>query len=129
MTAVADRADHAVAKLQHHNRGVHITHRTNGRIVHHVRQDKELLHFAADQKTGHIEVMDRHVKEDAARYANIINWWRIGIAADDMEQMWAANLSLFHSLPYTSIISIKAPVKADLQFDTSPFDSLQRAVD
>src|SRR6266516_3334108 len=42
--------------------------------------------------------------------------------------MRAANLSLFHSLPYTSIISVKAAIEADLQLDARAFHCLQGPV-
>src|SRR5207248_9313593 len=54
MTAVANRSDHDVSKLQHYHCGVNIARSSDGRIVYHVCQHKELLHFASQQETGHI---------------------------------------------------------------------------
>src|SRR6266496_1209128 len=128
MTAVADRTDHTVSKLQHDHRGVNIARRTDGRIVHHACQNKDLLHFAPNQKTGHIKVMDCHIEEDTAGDCYIFNWWRVGIIADEVEQLWLTDLTLFNSLSHTTIIGIKAPIEANLQFYARAFHDIQRSV-
>ena len=114
MTAVIDRTDHAVAKLHYADRGVHVACRADSGVNHDTCHNKDLIYFAPDQETGHIEVMDRHIKEDPARDANIVNRRGLGVMADDMEQMRMANLALLHSLAYTTIIGIETPVEADL---------------
>src|SRR2546425_1236461 len=64
MTAITDCTDHAVSKLQRDDRSVHISHRSDGRIVHDACLGKHLLHFIPDQKTSYIEVMDRHIENE-----------------------------------------------------------------
>ena len=46
-----------------------------------------------------------------------------------MEYKRLADLSLFYGLAHPAIIGIKAPVKADLQFDARAFDNLECPVD
>src|SRR5947208_13783344 len=46
-----------------------------------------------------------------------------------MEYKRLTDLSLFYGLAHPAIISIKAPVKTDLQFDARAFDNLQCPVD
>ena len=114
MTAVLDCTDYSISKLHCDNSRIHIAHSADRGINQDASQNKDLFHFTSDQETGHIEVMDRHVQEEATGDSNIFNWRRLGIAADEMKQLWATNLTTFHCLAHTTIISIKSPVEADL---------------
>src|SRR6266700_5860701 len=128
MTAVLNRTDHAVSKVQQDDRHVHVTKRADSGINHGASQSEERVYFATDQKAGHIEVVDGHIAEHAARYLEIVNWRRIGVIAHDMEQVQLTDLPLYHSLSHAAIIGIETPVEADLQFDTSSFHRIQRLV-
>ena len=114
MTAVANRTNHTVCKLQNDQRSVNIAHRTDSRTIHNACQDKYFLHFTSNQKTGHIKVMDSHIKEDTAGDCYIFNWRRVGVIADEVEQLWLPDLSLFYSLSYTTVIGVKASIEANL---------------
>src|SRR5713226_4450751 len=128
MAAVADCANDAVHKSQHDNCIVCIADRGDVRVAYSAGLGKDLLYFISNQETGHIEVMDRHVEEDAAGDSNILNRWRGRVTADDMNEQRLADLSLFHGLSHAAKIGVKAPVEADLQLDTSPFHSIQSPI-
>src|SRR6266699_6444903 len=120
MAAVADCANDAVGKLQHDNCVVDIACRGNTGIAYGARLSKDLLYLGSNQETGHIEIMDCHIEEDTTGDANIVDWWGSRITADDMDEQRLADFSFFHGLSHAAKIGIKAPVEANLQFDTSP---------
>src|SRR5260370_14942595 len=121
MAAVADCANDAVLKSQHDNCIVCIADRGDVRIAYSAGLGKDLLYFVSNQETGHIEVMDRHVEEDAAGDSNILNRWRGRVTADDMNKKRLADLSLFPGLSTTGQIAVKEPHESPFQLHPTPF--------
>src|SRR5207248_352749 len=96
LTAVIDRTNDAVGKLQQDNRGIYIARCANGRVNHNASCSENLFHFTPNQITGHIEVMNRHIKENATGDPDIFNRWWTGVTTDNMKQVGATNLSLLY---------------------------------
>src|SRR5947208_9865826 len=109
MATITDCPDHSIGKLQHDHSAIHIARLSDFRAVQNASLDKNLFHFAANQETCHIEVMDGHIQENAAGALDISDGRRLRITADDMQHTWLAYLSLLHCLANTSIIGIKTP--------------------
>src|SRR2546430_6060194 len=110
MAAVADCANDSVRKLQHDNCVVHVAGRCDVRVAYCAGLSKDLLYLASNQETGHIEVMDCHIEEDAAGDTNVLNRWRGRITADDMDEQRSTDLSFFYGLPHAMKIGVTAPV-------------------
>src|SRR5260221_11771449 len=97
MAAVADCANDAVRKSQHDNCIVCIADLRDVRVAYSAGLGKDLLYFISNQETGHIEVMDRHVEENAAGDSNILNRWRGRRTAGDTNEQRLAELSPCHA--------------------------------
>src|SRR5438132_13785223 len=51
-SAVLDRADHAIGKVQQDGRCVHVARLPNSWVHHHTCHDEDFIHFTAGQETG-----------------------------------------------------------------------------
>src|SRR5690606_18835423 len=77
----------------------------------------------------HIEVMYRHIEEDAARNLNVFNRGGGRVTTDNMHQMWFADFAVYDGLLYAPVVRIESPVKPNLQLYASFFNRLKRCVD
>src|SRR5579875_409969 len=66
LAAILNRADHAIVEAQQDGGCVYIASLANRCVYHHASQRKNFVHFAVDQKTGHVEIMNSHIKKEAA---------------------------------------------------------------
>src|SRR5690606_39662686 len=112
LTAVVNSADRAVGERQHHDRGVHVARLTDARIDPHGGARVDFLDLAAHQEADHVEVVDHHVHEDAARHFDVLDGRRRGIAADDVDQMHVAQLTALDRLAHAGVGRVEAPVEA-----------------
>src|SRR5258708_8424051 len=88
--AVRDLAQRTRLRTQCHDRRVDIARFADRRIDQHARGGKYLDRLLAQEPPRHVEIVDHHVAEQAARTAYIFDRRRSGIAAGDRQQLEAA---------------------------------------
>src|SRR5579859_4912074 len=121
IATIADCTDYTIGKAQGDDRRIHIANLSDSGIAQYAGLDEDLLHLAANQETSHIKIVDAHIQEEAAGGAQIDQVGRRGIVADDVEEMWLADLALLHRLAHASIIGIEASIEANLKLDPCAF--------
>src|SRR5437879_2855541 len=107
LTAVADRPDHSISKLEQHYSAIHVARFPYFRVIENASLDKNLFHLATDQETCHIKIMDGHIQEDTARTLDISDRWWLRIATDDVQHARLTDLSLLYCLAHAGIVGIK----------------------
>src|SRR5512133_1996920 len=80
LAAVVDCANGAVGKSEGDHGSIYITSFADTWVDHDSGRDIDLFHFAAAQIASHIEVVDRHIEEHAARNFDIRDRRGSGVA-------------------------------------------------
>ena len=124
-TGIGDLAQPAARGSQRRHGGIHISggadrrvHQARGGGVHEHR-------FLAQQEARHIEVVDHHVAEQAARRSDIGWRRRRRITADDGEQLERTDLAGVHPPLQRGEVHVEAAIEADHQRHARPLHGIE----
>ena len=76
---------------------------------------EDLDDLAARHEAGHVEVVDRHVEEDPARPAHVLQRRRRRVAAGDAHEVRLADRPVGHRARDRRVGGVEAAVEADLE--------------
>src|SRR5258707_2780085 len=114
--AVLDRADYPVSKFQNRDGSIHVTNGADRLVHQHARRGVDLFYLAADEKAGHVEVVNGHVQKQSTRDLDVSNRrWR-GVATHNVQLPRPANFALLDGLAHATEIRVEAPIEADLEY-------------
>ena len=115
--AVVDHAQRAVFKLHHYNGGVHIAVLVVARAGKRRAVCGDFGHFATGQIADHIEIMDGHVHEDAARNLDIVHGLMVGVARGDLDDVGLAQTAGGNRVAHHFVVVVEAAVEANLELN------------
>ena len=111
------------------DRGVDVARLADRRIDPDPAEGVDGLDFAARHVTSHVEVVDRHVVEDAARHLDVGDRWRGWITAGDVDDLHIADCAVGNGVGDGLVRGIEAPVEADVQRHAGGFDGGETSID
>lgn len=95
-----DLAQAALLRADGDGRAVHVARGSDGGVGQHRAGGAEpggFVAIGAENPAEHVEVMNQHVAEDAARYLDVFGRWCTGVAAGDDQHFGVADLAFVHA--------------------------------
>ena len=92
-----------------------------------VRDD--LHDLAPGHEARHVEVVDRHVEEDSAGDAGVVERRRLRVAARDPQDVYVTDRSGGDSVANGAVRGVEATVEPDHEQDAGTLDGRERPVD
>ena len=128
LAAVVDRGERAVLVGQHRDGRVDVAGLADPRVDAYRAAGEHLGHRALHHVVRHVEVVDDHVKEDAAADGDVLGRWGGGVAAGDPQDVQVADRTVGHPVAHRLVPRVEAAVEADHERDARLLDGRQRAV-
>ena len=124
-TAVINHAQCAVLKLHHNDCGVYIVILIIACTGQRCAVSGNLGYFAACQITNHIEIMNGHIHEDAARNLDVVHGLMVWVTGSYLDNVRLAQSARSNGITNHLVIVIEAANKAYLQLDAGFLDCVQ----
>ena len=122
LAAVVNNTDCTALEFECNKCRINISGFTDCRVNHNGGVCVNLFYLAAD-KTSHIKIMNRHIKEDTARNLNIFNCRRFRVTGCNFNCLKIAEFALVCETLDFGKIMVVSSVKADLKFYACFFNS------
>ena len=129
LAAVVDRGDGAVRMREHDDGGVDVAGGADGGVDQDRALGEDLDDRRSDDEAGHVEVVDRHVDEDAAAVVDVPGRRERRVAAGDAGQLHLADLAGLNRALHGPMPGIESTVEADHERHPGAIDRGQRAID
>ena len=84
---IGDLTDLAACGLEQHRGGVDVAGLADLRVNQSRTDGIDLDRLLGEEEAGHVEVVDHHVTEDAARGGYVAGWRWIGVAREDSDDL------------------------------------------
>ena len=84
---------------------------------------------AEQEEAGHVEIVDHHVPEQAARGRDVADRRRAGVARQDRDEFHLADLAIGEALAQAREVRVEAAVEADHQRRAGLLDDREAALD
>ena len=128
-TAVVDERQSAALVHEYDHRGVDVACLGEGSVDAHRSLRRDLDDLAPGDIARHVEVVDRHVEEDASRHTDVRGRRRFGIPARDAKDVHVSDRTRGDGLVHRPVPGVEAAVEPDHEQDTGALDRVQRPVD
>ncbi len=128
LAAVVDRRDGPVRMREHDDGRVDVASGADGGIDQHRSPGEDLDYRRTDHEARHVEVMDRHVDEDAAAVVDVPGRRERRVPARDARQLHLPDLAGLDGRAHRPMSGVEPPVEADHERHSGPVDSVQRAI-
>ncbi len=125
---VVDAADCAIAIPQGDQGGIDVAGFADGGINQHAAGCKHGVNLVIQQESGHVEVVDGLIEEDAARDLDVGDRWGFRITAGDTHDVGNTDLAGCNHISSPLEIGIEATIESDLELDSGLFHCCQRFV-
>ena len=128
-TADVDRGEAAVLVGENDDGGIDITGLPDRGINPNAAEGVDRLDLATGHIAGHVEVVDRHVVEDAARDLDVGDRRRGRITAGDVDDLDITVRTIGNGIGNRLVGRIEPAIEADVQWNAGSLDRCERPVD
>ena len=129
LAAVVDVGEGSVLVGENDHRGVDIACFADGRINPYGTLGVHLDDLTAGYEASHVEVVDRHIVEHAARHLHVFNrrWFRV--TARDLDHVQLTNIAIRDGLLHGGMGWVESSIESNLDRDAGSFDRGDSPID
>ena len=129
LAAVVDHAERTVGEPQRDDAGVHIAGLADLGVDQARADGADFGDLAAGQVADHVEIVDRHVDEDAAGHLDVGQRRSLRVARRDLDDLHVADAAALDDLVHVLEVAVKAAVEANLILHARALDLVEHDLD